>query len=339
MPAEVPPVTAPADVPLTVVVPTYNRAGYVRECLTALARSGVPGLEVIVADDGSTDDTAAVVREVDPTARYLWQPNTGTPATARNAGFAESRGRYVAFLDCDDAWLPGAPARAVALLDRHPEVDVLFAEAQVGNPQTGYHSWIEVAGQAVFRDLPGRELEPGFRALDRGPFFRRMAVRNQVFLGACVIRREAFAAIGGFDPKLRGAADWEVLMRLAHQFTYGFMAEPLAIYTQHPGSMATDQDGMTAEFCRALTAVLERCPLSPDDRRHVRDRLRHHLFNYAYLAYDQGRYADARPRFTRAVLAGNLRPHTLALWLSSRLPGPVVRRLRGAKHAISKSPA
>jgi hypothetical protein len=157
-----------------------------------------------------------------------------------------------------------------------------------------------------------------------------------VFIGACVIRREAVAAVGGFDSKLRGAADWELFLRLAHRFTYGFMTEPLAMYTIHPGNLSADQDGMTAEFCRALTAVLEKCDLSPGDRRFIHSRLRHHLFNYAYLAYDQGRYADARPRFTRAVRAGNLRPHALALWLASRLPGSVVRRLRGAKHSLTK---
>src|SRR5205807_7291129 len=101
----------------TVIVPTYNRSGYVRDCLTGLRQSGVPDLEVIVADDGSTDDTREVVGATDPRAKYLWQPNTGTPATARNAAFAVSTGRYVAFLDCDDAWLPGAPAEAVRLLD------------------------------------------------------------------------------------------------------------------------------------------------------------------------------------------------------------------------------
>src|SRR5947209_11960918 len=116
---------------LTVIIPTYNRSGYVRECLTALRQSGVPDLEVVVADDGSMDDTREVVAATDPAAKYLWQPNTGTPATARNAAFKISRGRYVAFLDCDDAWLPGVPARAVQLLDRYPEVDVLFADARM----------------------------------------------------------------------------------------------------------------------------------------------------------------------------------------------------------------
>jgi glycosyltransferase involved in cell wall biosynthesis len=322
-----------AAVPLSVIIPTYNRSGHVRDCLAALRRSGVPGLEVIVSDDGSTDDTAAVVAATDPHAVYLWQPNTGTPSTARNAGFAVSRGRYVAFLDCDDLWLPDAPARAVGFLDRHPDVDVVFAEANVGNPADGYESWIAAAGQRAFRELPGREPEPGFRVFERTPFFRRMAVRNPVFIGACVLRREAFDKAGKFDPALRGAADWELWLRLAHRFTFAFMAEPLAVYTRHPGNMSGNQDAMVDEFCRALRAVLAKCRLSAGDRRHVVGMLRHHLFQHAYLAYDAGRYADARGRFGEAVRAGDVHPGTLAYWAACHLPPPLLARLRWAKHA------
>jgi glycosyltransferase involved in cell wall biosynthesis len=131
--------TKAAETPtLSVIMPTYNRSGYVRQCLRSLRACRAPGLEVIVADDGSTDDTAQVVAETDPRAVYFRQENTSTPATARNRGFELSRGRYVAFLDCDDEWLPGVASRAVELLDRYPEVDVLFAEARMGNPTEGY---------------------------------------------------------------------------------------------------------------------------------------------------------------------------------------------------------
>lgn len=321
---------------LTCVVPTYNRSGYVRDCLVALQQSGVLDIDVIVSDDGSTDDTREVVAATDPRARYLWQPNSGTPSTARNAAFAVSTGRYVGFLDCDDSWLPGAPARAVALLDRHPDVDVLFADARMGNAVEGYVSWIEPAGQAAFFALPHREAEPGFRVLERGAFFRRMVERNPVFIGACVMRREAFAASGGFDPQLRGAADWELWLRMASRFTFGYMAEPLAVYSRHLDNMSSDHDGMTREFCLALEGVLRKCDLPPGDRAAVRAGLRAHRFNYAYLAYDRGRVADARRRFWHAARGGDLRPRTLALAAACCLPAGVLARLRRLKQGAGR---
>lgn len=320
---------------LTVIVPTYNRAGYVRDCLLALRRSGVPDLEIIVADDGSTDDTGGVVAATDPRARYLWQPNTGTPATARNAAFAVSTGRYVGFLDCDDAWLPDAPAEAVRLLDAHPGVDVLFADAEMGNPEEGYVSWIGVAGQDPFFRLPHREPEPGFRVLERGPFFRRLAVRNPVFIGACVLRRAAFAAGGGFDPALRGAADWDLWLRLAHTLTFGYMARPLAVYTRHVSNMSSDHDHMIGEFAQALRNTLATCALSADERRHVRARLRHQLFGHAYLAYDRGDFRTARGRFATLLRDTGPSPKGLAFWAACALPFGLAGRLRRLKHRLA----
>ncbi|MBY0458389.1 MAG: glycosyltransferase, partial [Gemmataceae bacterium] len=256
--------------------------------------------------------TREVVAATDPRAKYLWQPNSGTPATARNAAFEVCNGRYVAFLDCDDEWLPHAPARAVRFLDAHPEVDVLFAEARMGNRQQGYVSWIESAGQEAFFRLPHSEPEPGFRILEREPFFRRVSVRNPVFIGATILRREAFAASGGFDPELCGAADWELWLRLAHEHTWAYMAEPLANYTRHLDNMSSNFDKMTAEFVSALRKVLAKCALSPADRAFLRRQLRVQLHSYAYLAYDRGDTADWRPT-TLALAALCALPRALAL--------------------------
>jgi len=261
-------------VSLSVIVPTYNRSAYVRQCLRALRACGVPDLEIIIADDGSTDDTEQVVAQTDPPARYFRQENTGTPATARNRGFQLSRGRYVGFLDCDDEWLPKVPARAVELLDRHPEVDVLFAEARMGNPTEGYRSWIEVSGEAAFFALPCTRPETDFRIMERAPFFRRMAERNPVFIGAVIMRRAAFERSGGFDPDLRGAADWELWLRMASRMTFGYLEQPLAIYTRHLDNMSSDHDGMSREFCTSLKKVLAKCDwLERGERAWIEQRL------------------------------------------------------------------
>lgn len=321
--------------PLTCIIPTFNRSAYVRDCLIALRESGVHDLEIIVADDGSTDDTKDVVAATNPHAKYLWQPNSGTPATARNAAFAISRGRYVGFLDCDDAWLPGVPAKAVALLDRHPEVDALFADARMGNPTEGFQSWIESGGQSAFFELPHREVEPGFRVLEREPFFKRMAFRNAVFIGATIVRREAFEAIGGFDPTLCGAADWELWLRMAHRFTWAYLAEPLAIYTRHLDNMSSNHDRMIGEFAMALRNVLAKCDLTPAERHDIRDRLKAQLYGHAYLAYDRGDYREARRRFASYLKAAGPEPRGLAYWVACALPFGVMGRLRRFKHRFS----
>lgn len=322
-------------VSLSVIIPTYNRSSYVKGCLAALSQSGVPDLEIIVTDDGSTDGTREAVAAY-PGVKYLWHPNEGTPAPARNRGFAASRGRYVSFLDIDDLWLPGGAAEAVRILDRYPQIDILFGEAQVGNPVDGYESWIGMAGLEEFWRLPRTEVEPGVRVLDRWPFFRRMAVRNPVFLGACVMRREVFEAVGGFDPALCGAADWELWLRIAARYTYGYLHRPLGVWTQHTSNMSSNHDTMNLDFCRALQAVLDKCDLKPDDRQFVLERLRHHLFAYAYRAYDRGDVGEARRRFASMIRQTGLQADPAFYWALCLLPPTVTSRVRRMRRQMAR---
>jgi hypothetical protein len=203
----------------------------------------------------------------------------------------------------------------------------------MGNPADGYVSWIESAGQDAFFRLPHREPEPGFRILERRPLFRRMAERNPVFIGACIMRREVFEASGGFDTKLCGAADWDLWLRMASRFTFGFMNQPLAIYTRHIDNMSSNHDHMIGEFCQALVNTLQNCTLPPDDRRWVQSRLRHHLFSHAYLAYDSGNSKEAARRFRKAIRAGDCSPMTLALAAACLLPNWAVMRMRRLKQS------
>src|SRR5258708_1050182 len=129
------------------------------DCVRSLQRCGVPGLQVVVVDDGSNDGTEQKVRALGDNVLYLRQQNQG-PAAARNLGFRHCAGRYLAFVDDDDQWLSDVPARVLGMLDLHPEVDVVFAEARMGNLSEGYRSWIEIAGQLAFLQLPCATPEP-----------------------------------------------------------------------------------------------------------------------------------------------------------------------------------
>ena len=210
----------------------------------------------------------------------------------------------------------------------------------MGNPSEGYRSWIEAGGQAAFFALPGSQPAPDFRVLEREPFFRRMAKRNPVVIGAVIMRREAFARSGGFDPELRGAADWELWLRMASRITFGYLDRPLAVYTRHLDNMSSDLDGMTREFCLALKKVRDKCDwLSSGERDCVGQRLRHHLFNYGYRAYDRGDYGVARARFAELLRQSGPEFRGAAYWAWSHLPFGIAGRLRRVKQTLSSRPA
>lgn len=321
------------SIKLSIIIPTYNRLEYVEKCLESFQECGVGDREVIVVDDGSTDNTRSVL-SLHNECNYVYQENQG-PAAARNLGVDHAGGRYLAFLDCDDLWLPGVASRVIDLLDRHPEVDAIFTEALVGNDRDGYESWIEAAGKADFFALPHCEPEPGFRVLETVPFFRRMAARNAIFLGALVMRREAFERVGRFEPTLCGAADWELWLRMASQMTFGYWPKPLAIYTRHDDNMSSNHDRMKVEFCQALKNVLRKCPhLAPGERSWVRACLRDQAFGLAYDAYDQGDFALARRRYAGYITGHGPTLKTALYWALCGLPGEMPRIARKLKRAL-----
>src|SRR5262245_49416395 len=112
---------------VSVIIPSYNRAYIVGQAIESVLRQTYRPLEVVVVDDGSSDNTRAVVEQYGPPVRYFRQANAGVSA-ARNAGFRQARGAFVALLDSDDRWLPWKLSAQVALLRRFPEVGMVWTD-------------------------------------------------------------------------------------------------------------------------------------------------------------------------------------------------------------------
>jgi glycosyltransferase involved in cell wall biosynthesis len=193
-------------------VPAYNAAPFLRPAIdSALAQDGVP-LRVIVVDDGSTDDTAAIARSYGPPVEVISQPNKGLPG-ARNSGIGASSAPYLALLDADDIWRPGKLARQVALLDQHREIGLVFTDMTLFSG--AFH--VEEDGYLL--------TTPEYAALSRTPLgsaayslpanLADAAMRfNFISPSSVVLRRDAIAQVGGFDEAFRVCEDIECWLRV-----------------------------------------------------------------------------------------------------------------------------
>jgi glycosyltransferase involved in cell wall biosynthesis len=329
---------APGDAPppdVSVIIPTYNRASLVARCITSLRAADAGHLEIVVVDDGGNDDTDRVAREGG--ALYLRQANAG-PAAARNLGFEASHGRYVAFIDSDDEWMAVGVGRLVAQLDANPDIAVLFADTSMGNDQDGYASFVQTYGTDQFFALPHTARAGGIRVLERRPFFLQLSTRNVMFLGSLLVRRDFFASIGAFDPALRGAADWDFFMRAAASGVVAYSeGPPVSKYYKHDEGMSTNSDHMEEDFIKALDSVRRRAPLDATERAHVEERLRAHVFGWAWLAYEKGDLRTMRHRLKWAFQLGQGRAREAAFLAASYLPPSLVRLVRRAKHGVAAS--
>lgn len=210
---------------VSVITPCYNQGHFLAEAIDSVLGQSYPHVELLVVDDGSTDQTAAVAAGYGNRIRYLYKANAGLSA-ARNTGLLAATGEFVLFLDADDALHPEALQRHVEAAAAHPSAAVFH----------GAHQCVDVGGRNLRR----------YEAASLGDDpFHRLLTGNPAPPHVHMIRRAAFARTGLFDVSLRASEDWDMWLRLA-AVPYEFVAVPgaVAIYRSAPGSMSKHFDRM-----------------------------------------------------------------------------------------------
>lgn len=218
---------------VSIVIPCYNQGRYLGEAIESARNQRHSNVEVMVVDDGSTDDAAPVAAAYQG-IRYLHQQNSGT-AVARNRGLSESRGEFVIFLDADDRLLPDAVARGVEYFGRHP--DTAF-----------------VSGHVRLIDADGTPT--GLQAPDHEPASYVALLRwNYIWTpGTVMYRRTVLDAIGTFDPSAGGSADYDLNIRIARRLAVACHHHPVLEYRQHDANMTRD----SAHMLRSAVSVRRR---------------------------------------------------------------------------------
>jgi glycosyltransferase involved in cell wall biosynthesis len=207
---------------VSVVIPNHNYARFLPEALDSVLKQTYPEIEILVVDDGSTDDSLDVLRRYHGRMRLFRQPNSGV-SRARNLGIRESRGELVAFLDSDDAWLPEKLAKQVDLFESRALGMVYTGLRFVGEDGSARGQTTDGLSGWVLRELALLQT-PGVPASG----------------SSAVIRRECFDVAGLFDDALSTSADWDLWRRIACRYEIGMVREPLVSYRLHRESMHRD---------------------------------------------------------------------------------------------------
>jgi|SRR5687768_1281856 len=230
----------PWAVGVSVVIPNYNTGRFVTAAVRSALQQTYSAIEVLVVDDGSTDDSIDRILDItDDRLTCVRQPNGGLSA-ARNTGIRLARGRYIAFLDSDDLWSPAKLARHLAVMEEDPSIGVTFC-----------HSAYLAESGAPIDDL----LVPRSERPDSGQVIKRNHIGNG---STAVVRRECFQHAGLFDEALRSGEDWELWVRVAalSRLTFRLIPEVLTGYRVRPESLnvtAGAHDGFLANGRRRAT--------------------------------------------------------------------------------------
>ncbi|MFT3781733.1 MAG: glycosyltransferase family A protein [Nibricoccus sp.] len=267
---------------VSVVIPTYNRARLLEEALqSAFAQSFQP-YEIIVVDDGSTDDTEATALRLGEKVRYIRQKNAG-PSAARNNGIRSANGDFIAFLDSDDLWPKDRLERQMAALEKHPDLDFLFGlEAKFTSEQ-----------QFEACEIQDQELRGILESLDcviPDPF--GLLIReNYIPTSSVLFRKSRFESVGPIDERLNQAEDYDFWFRFAAQgCRFGFVNAVLSFRRMHDGNLVNQFAKRTA----ATIEVLRRYEnVSPNNHALLAKRI-------ADLCYDLGSHLLYRRDFAGA---------------------------------------
>jgi glycosyltransferase involved in cell wall biosynthesis len=258
---------------VSVIIPTYNRAGLVQQALASVKGQTCQDFEIVVVDDGGTDGTFEVLsacREI----RVLRHPSRRGVSAARNTGIKAARGKWLAFLDSDDLWLPDKLARQISWLEGAPELLICQTD------ETWVRRGVRVNKPASHRKVGGRIFLPSL-------------ARCMISPSAVMLHRRLFADHGAFDETLPAAEDYDLWLRLTWRYDVGLVDEPLIIKRGgHPDQLSA-QWGLDRFRIRALLKLLAEPDLPGPYARAARQTLALKCAIFAQGCDKRGKHEEA----------------------------------------------
>ena len=289
---------------VSAIIPTYNEAELVVAAVKSALQQSWPSMEVIVIDDGSTDDTRALLEPLSNRIRYVFQSNAGRPA-ARNRGLALATGEFVAFLDADDVWYPEKIARQLAGLKRHPEAGWAYCRAHLTD-QKG-----TILKSSFWPDSFGTG-QIGVSNIEDA----LMAGNLEIHTSTIVVRRDLLRSVGNFDESLATAQDTNMWIRIAHLSPILFMEETLATWRLDTSVVFMDRMqsyNYAVNGLRARKNSLEAIGIDLDSSLVAQGVLRDAYLESALIEFGNGRTEEGQGYWAKAIPAEAPDPY-------SRLP-------------------
>jgi glycosyltransferase involved in cell wall biosynthesis len=292
---------------VSIIIPTYNCAPYIHEAIESVLAQTYKNNEIIVVDDGSTDNTQEIIRPFLKKILYIKQENSG-PSAARNVGIKKSKGDYIAFLDADDHYLPPRIELMVNMLQEDKDLGFASADVNFFEDQT-----------VILKCLMKKE-----KKVATGWIYDKLIIDNYVSTLTVTIKRHCFNKSGYFDPSFNHGEDYDLWLRLAKNFKYEFLEEPLAEHRIREGSLSTDYELFLKERIQILQKHFKLFPDFFDRKPWLKKRALGYLyFRYCSNFLEQKEFKMAKDclintiKFYPALLF--TRPHLLAAILPNSL--------------------
>ena len=213
----------------SIIMNCLNGEQYLKQAMDSVFEQTYDDWEVIFFDNASTDDSAAIAKSYGERVRYFKSQTTYPLGKARNLAINETKGEFIAFLDCDDIWLPQKLEKQVALLMKDSEAALVFSDMMIFD-----------GSKDIYQYLGGHKAQ-------RGNIFRELLVNYFIGIVSVVIRKSAVHDIGWFDERFENIEDMDLFLRIAYLFKLDYVDEPLVKWRLHEKSQTFKKYGLFAD--------------------------------------------------------------------------------------------
>ena len=239
---------------VSVVIPTYNSVKYVTEAIESVLEQTYKNIEILVIDDGSTDNTKEVLKKYDDSIIYLYKENGGV-SSARNYGIKKANGKYIAFLDADDVWMPEKIEEQVALMEANEEIGLCYASTHRVNDNLEFINRIE--------------------AKEFDDYCEALLLNLNIVAGSCssaMVRQDVISQTDGFDSQFTTYADWEHWLRLSLITKFAPVKKDLVKYRVVEGSMSSNPSVTKKDALGVLNKFFS-LPNLPEKYKRIKDKV------------------------------------------------------------------
>ncbi len=265
---------------VSIIIPTYNREHLLGRAIQSVLDQTYQNFELIIVDDGSTDDTEKLVKSFNSEKiRYIWHGENKGPSAARNTGIQSAKGDYIAFQDSDDEWMPRKLEKQMRAFETaSPAVGIVYTgRYSIKNDKKDYApptKWTPIDGD-IFSSLLKACLVPAQVAL---------------------VKRDCFERAGMFDERFPALVDWELFLRMSRYYQFKCINEPLVIKYHQPDSITENQSACIKGFEQMLETYFE-------DIKQDKTLLARYYFWLGHLLYSNGKLSEGWNYFVRSLKA------------------------------------
>lgn len=305
---------------VSIIIPAYNVAGYIEETLASIFRQNFKDYEIIIVDDGSTDNIRDKLKAYMDRVIYIYQKNSGAPASPRNVGIKKACSPYISLYDADDIWLEHKLSRDIEFLEMNKDVSLVFSNFSLNeNGKPLEVSWFEkMHVKEIMNSIPKRKSQNNFFVFER-PIYNEILVNNFIGTSTVTGRREDFLQVGLFDENLIGIEDRDMWLRLSKaNKIFGYTPEVLSYYRVSQNSISIQTKTLKSHICYYEKLLKNENNFS--SRRIVKKRLGIKCFEYGFAMKNQGQYDLALFYYLKCAFYAGTLGKVRPIWAICKLP-------------------